>query len=68
MHDCCIRVTTLLEYFEWTPSKQHSRSRGKGHGFSVPLFNHASGCGRFLMLISYLGSIIKWHVPRNRSL
>jgi len=28
MHDCCIRVTALLEYFEWTLSKQHSRSKG----------------------------------------
>ena len=27
MHDF-IRVTALLEYFEWTPSKQHSRSKG----------------------------------------
>ena len=32
MHDCCIRVTAQLEYFEWTPSKQHSRSKGQGHG------------------------------------
>ena len=28
MHDCCIRVTALLEYFEWTSSKQHSRAKG----------------------------------------
>ena len=56
MRDCCIRVTALLEYFEWTLSKQHSRSKG------VVFFNHASGWGRLLMLISYLGSIIKGHV------
>ena len=37
MHDHCIRVTALLEYFEWTLSKPHSRSKGKGCGFSVPL-------------------------------
>ena len=56
IHDCCIIVTALLEYFEWTLSKQHSRSKGKEYYFSVP--NHASGWGRLLMLISYLGSII----------
>jgi len=28
MHDCCIRVTALLEYFEETLSKQHSRAKG----------------------------------------
>jgi len=55
MHDCCIRVTALLEYFEYTPSKQHSRSKSQECDFSVPLFNHASGWGRLLMLISYLG-------------
>ena len=38
MHDCCIRVTALLEYLEWTLSKQHSRSKGKGSGISVPIF------------------------------
>ena len=38
LHDCCIRVIALLEYFEWTLSKQHSRSKGQGCGFSVPLF------------------------------
>ena len=57
MHDCVleqesiiyivrellIRVTAVLEYFKWTPSKQHSRSKGKGYDFSVPLFDHASG-------------------------
>jgi len=51
MHDCCIRVTALLEYFESTISKQNSRSRAKG------VVNHASGWGCLLMLISYLGSI-----------
>ena len=65
MHDCCIRVTALLEYFEWTLSKQHSRSQGKGCGFSVPPFYHASGWGRLLMLISYL---VKGRIPRTRSL
>jgi len=44
-------------------SKQHSRSKGKGGGFSVRIFfNHAIGYGRLLMLISYLGSIIKGRV------
>jgi len=33
MHDCCVRVTALLEYFEWT---LHRGSKGKGRGFSVP--------------------------------
>ena len=28
MLDCCIKVTALLEYFELTTSKQHSRSKG----------------------------------------
>ena len=28
MHNCCIRATALLEYFEWTLSKQHSRAKG----------------------------------------
>jgi len=65
MHDCCIRVTALLEYFEYTLSKQHSRSKCQGCGFFLCFFfNHASG----LMLISYLGSIIKGHVPCTRSL
>ena len=68
MHHCCIRVTALLKYFEWTLSKQHSRSKSKGDGFSVPLLNHASSWGRLLMLISYLGSIIKGRVPRTQSL
>ena len=68
MHDYCIRVNALLEYFEWTLSKQHSRSKGKGCGFSVLLFNHASGWGRLLMLISYLDLVIKEHVPHTRSL
>jgi len=35
--------------------KQHSRSKGQGCGFSVPLFIHASGWGRLLMLISSFG-------------
>jgi len=29
MQDCCVRVTVLLEYFEWTLSKQHNRAKGK---------------------------------------
>jgi len=38
MHDCCVRVTALLEYFEQTLSKQHCRSKGQGcMWFSVPL-------------------------------
>ena len=28
MHDCCIRVIALFEYFEWILSKQHNRSKG----------------------------------------
>jgi len=55
MHCYCIRVTALLEYFEWTLSKQHSRSKGKG---LCLFFNHANDWGRLIMLISYLGSII----------
>jgi len=60
--DCSIRVIALLEYFDWTLNKQHSRSKVKGRGFSVPLFIHASSLGRLLMLISYLCSIIKGRV------
>jgi len=52
MHDFYIIVTALLEYFKWTLSKQHNRSKGKGR---VSLFNHASGWAQLLMLISYLG-------------
>ena len=63
MHNCCIKVTALLEYFEWTLSKQHSRSKGKGMDFLCLFFNHASGWGRLLMLISYLGLIIKGRDP-----
>ena len=36
--------------------------RVKGHSFSGFFFNHASGWGRLLMLISYLGSVIKGRV------
>ena len=69
MHDCCIRVAALLEYFEWTLSKLHSRSVGQGCSFSVPVFFiHASDLGRLLMLISFLGSIIKGRVCRTQSL
>ena len=28
MHDCCVRVTALLEYFEWTFNKPHNRTGG----------------------------------------
>ena len=40
MHDCYIRVIALLEYFEWTSSKQHNRS--KGVVFLCLFFIHAS--------------------------
>ena len=56
MHDCCIRVIALLEYLDWTLSKQHSKS--KGMVFMCLFFNHASGWSQLLMLTSYLGSII----------
>ena len=36
MHDCCIRVTVLLEYFEQTLSKQTQQ---------VGMLIHASGLG-----------------------
>jgi len=62
------RVIALLEYFAWTLSKQHSRSNGKGRGFSVPFFIHASSWGQLLMLISCLCSIIKGRVPQTQSL
>ena len=26
MHDCCIRVTVVLEYFKWTLNKLHNRT------------------------------------------
>ena len=68
MHDCCIKAMALLEYFEWTLSKHHSRSKSKDVVFLCLFFIHASGWGRFLMLISYLGSIIKGRVPNSRSL
>ena len=28
MQDCCIRVTALLEYLEWTLRKQSNRAKG----------------------------------------
>ena len=28
MHDCCIRVTTLLQCFKWTLNKPHKRTGG----------------------------------------
>ena len=55
-------MTALLKYFDWTLSKQHNRSKGQGCGFSVPLFHPCHGWGQLLMLISYLGSIIKGKV------
>ena len=42
------------------PPKQHSRSKRQECDFS--LFNHASSWGQLLMLISYLGLIIKGRV------
>jgi len=34
MHDCCVRVTALLECFEWTLNKPHNRT---GHGFNLAI-------------------------------
>ena len=59
MNDCCIGVTALLEYFEWT----QSNTRAKGVAFLYLFLNHASGWGQLLMLISYLGSVIEGRVP-----
>ena len=53
MHDCYIRVTALLEYFEYTPSKQHSRSEGQGCGFSVPLFYPCYSWGQLLLFVYF---------------
>jgi len=58
VHDCCIRVTALLEYFEWTV--------GPRMWFFCVSF--LSMLVVWVMLISYLGSIIKGHVPRTQSL
>ena len=49
MDDCCIRVTALLEYFEWTSTTQHVR----GHDFSMSILLVLlipRGGGRFLVL------------------
>ena len=54
-------VTALLEYFEWTQVNNTAGQRA--WFFCASFFNHASSWGRLLMLISYLGSIIKGCVP-----
>jgi len=64
--DCCIRVIALLEYFEWILSKQHRRSKGKGCGFSMPFLSMLVVGVK--IVISYLCSIIKGHVPQTQSL
>jgi len=60
---------TIVALSDWpirvflVDSKQHNRSKGKGEWFFCAyIFNHASSWGRLLMLISYLGSIIKGRV------
>jgi len=59
MHDCCIRVTALLEYFKVSNT---AGQKAKGVVFLCLFFIHASGLGRLLIQISYLGSIIKGRV------
>ena len=58
MHDYCIRVTALLECFKFQVNNTAGQ-RAKDVVFLCLFFNHASGLGRLLMLISYLSSIIK---------
>ena len=62
MHDCCIRVNALLEYFEWTLSNTAGQ-RAKDVVFLCLFFIYANDLDQLLMLISYLGSIIKGCVP-----
>ena len=66
MHDCCIRVTALLECFKWIWNKLHNRMGGET-GRSI---NHAiSGWGStFSAIISVMAQNLRRMSPRTRSL
>ena len=60
MYNCCIRVTALLECFEWTLNKPHNRTVGMPSTvLSIP-----SGWGSTFDAISfYYDLIFMWCVP-----
>ena len=65
MHNCCIRVTAVLEYFKWTSSyTTHLVFRCL---FS-PMLPMSRWWGHLLVLSNYYGLIIKGCIPHTRSL
>jgi len=70
MYGCCIRVTALLECFEWTLNKLHNMTTG--NDFSMPLLmmlSMPSGWGMIFGITSfYYDLIIKGVSPCTQSL
>jgi len=69
MHDCCIKVTALLEYFKWTLN--YTTYQGVCffmHFFYILPMPRGLGGGRLLVLSGYYGSIIKGCIPHTQSL
>ena len=71
MHDCCIRVTALLECFEWTWNKPHNRTGGVVSTTLLvsTMLSKPSGWGSTFGAISfYYDLIFKGRVPHTQSL